>query len=68
MILYATKQTIERFKIQIFEDIQSANKDLAKKVIEEQQNDELLEWGIKLFYFDALLNSLEALFRFKMQR
>ena len=53
MILYATKQTIERFKIQIFEDIQSANKDLAKKVIEEQQNDELLEWGIKLFYFDG---------------
>lgn len=52
MILYATKETIQRFGIPMIDELSDFNQVLAKKVIEEQTGDPLLEWGIKIFYFD----------------
>lgn len=52
MILYATKQTIKDLNIPMIEDLSQFNKIMARKVIEEQTNDRLLEWGLKIFYFD----------------
>ena len=52
MILYATKQTIEDLNIPMIEELSQFNKIIAQKVIEEQTNDRLLEWGLKIFYFD----------------
>ena len=52
MILYATKQTIEDLNIPMIEELSQFNKTMAQKVIEEQTNDRLLEWGLKIFYFD----------------
>ena len=52
MILYATKQTIEDLNIPMIEELSQFNKIMAQKVIEEQTNDRLLEWGLKIFYFD----------------
>ena len=52
MILYATKQTIEDLNIPMIEELSQFNKTMAQKIIEEQTNDRLLEWGLKIFYFD----------------
>lgn len=52
MILYATKQTIKDLNIPMLEDLSQLNKIMAQEVIEEQTNDRLLEWGLKIFYFD----------------
>lgn len=52
MILYATKQTIKDLNIPMIEDLSQLNKIMAQEVIEEQTNDRLLEWGLKIFYFD----------------
>ena len=52
MILYATKQTIKDLNIPMIEELSQFNKTMAQKVIEEQTNDRLLEWGLKIFYFD----------------
>lgn len=52
MILYATKETIQRFGIPMIDELSDFNQVLAKKLIEEQTGDPLLEWGIKIFYFD----------------
>ena len=35
------------------DELSTFNNILANKVIKEQAGDELLEWGLKLFYFDA---------------
>lgn len=53
MILYATKQTIKELNIPIPNELSAFNNIMANKVIEEQSGDELLEWGLKLFYFDS---------------
>ena len=52
MILYATKQTIEDLNIPMIGELSQFNRIMAQKVIEEQTNDRLLEWGLKIFYFD----------------
>lgn len=52
MILYATKQTIKDSNIPMVNELSQFNRVLAQKVIEEQTNDRLLEWGLKIFYFD----------------
>ena len=49
MILYATKQTIEDLNIPMIEELSQFNKIMVQKVIEEQTNDRLLEWGLKIF-------------------
>ena len=53
MILYATKQTIEELDIPMPEELSKFTRDLAIKTIREQQNDDLIKWGLKLFYFDG---------------
>ncbi len=53
MILYATKQTRERFKLKLPEEMSDQMLGAAvRAVIEDEQGDDLLEWGAKLFYFD----------------
>jgi hypothetical protein len=52
MILYATKQTIERFNIKMPYEMHPISEASSNQVIKEQQGDPLLEWGLKLFYFD----------------
>ncbi len=53
MILYFTKQTIERFGIKMPEELSTASGNISKAIIEKEQGDRLLEWGCKLFYFDG---------------
>jgi len=53
MILYATKQTIKELNIPMPDELSTFNQLLSTKVIEQQKNNKLLEWGIKIFYFDG---------------
>ena len=52
MILYATKQTIDRFRIKLPDQMHPDSEAVSNKILEDQQGDALLEWGMKLFYFD----------------
>lgn len=52
MIIYVTKDTAERYKLKMPEDMTSPLKEVAASFIEKQQGDKLLEWGAKIFYFD----------------
>lgn len=53
MIIYATKQTIERYKLKMpHEFADPVMRPLVQAVYEKEQGDLLLEWGAKLFYFD----------------
>ena len=52
MIFYVTKQTFERYKLKIPEDMSFPMNELAKATIARESGDRLLEWGGKLFYFD----------------
>lgn len=53
MILYATKQTIEELDIPMPNELSIFNRIMANKIIDEQTNDSLLEWGLKYFDFDG---------------
>ncbi len=53
MIIYATKQTIERYKLTMPDEFSDpVIQAIASAFYEEEQGDRLLEWGAKLFYFD----------------
>lgn len=53
MIIYATKQTVERYGIKMPEEFQEpVMKQIALDVYNREKGDRLLEWGAKLFYFD----------------
>lgn len=53
MILYATKETFERFKLKLPGEMSDPLIGaLSQAVIDQEQGDRLLEWGAKLFYFD----------------
>ena len=52
MIFYATKETVERLKIKTYDKLSDYSKQIAQNVITNQSGDDLLEWGMKLFYFD----------------
>ena len=52
MIIYATKQTIERYKIVLPQDMHSPIREMALITLQKESGDRLLEWGAKLFYFD----------------
>lgn len=52
MILYATKQTIKELKIPMIDELSGFNKLVSSEVLENQKDNKLFEWGIKLFYFD----------------
>lgn len=53
MILYATKETVERYKIKTPEELSSPMKEIALAVIQKESGDKLREWGCKLLYFDG---------------
>jgi len=52
MIFYATKETVERLRIKTYDKLSDHSKQIAQNVITNQSGDDLLEWGMKLFYFD----------------
>ena len=53
MIIYTTKETFERFKLKLPEEMSSpVVKSLSQATLERERGDGLLEWGGKLFYFD----------------
>jgi hypothetical protein len=52
MIIYATKQTFERYKLKLPTELTPPINVIAGAVIEKEKGDRLLEWGAKLFYFD----------------
>ena len=60
MILHATNQTIKELNIPMPEELSTFNMTLATNVINEQKNDRLLEWGLKLFFFDNI-NCIQAM-------
>lgn len=53
MIFYATKETIKRYNLKTVEEMTTSAKILAQRVVEREKVDRLLEWGIKLFYFEG---------------
>jgi len=53
MILYATKQTIERYKLKMPDGLLPETSTLAHAIIKRDTGSMLCEWGIKLFYFDG---------------
>ncbi|NLY82793.1 MAG: hypothetical protein GX078_08555 [Clostridiales bacterium] len=52
MIIYVTKQTFDRYKLKLPEDLTPPMNKLAQDVIEKESGDNICEWGGKLFYFD----------------
>lgn len=53
MIIYATKQTVDRLKLKMPEEIgEVARRTVALDILLEEGGDPMLEWGAKLFYFD----------------
>lgn len=53
MIIYATKQTIDRYGIKLPENFQDPiMRQIALDVYNGEKDNCLLEWGAKLFYFD----------------
>jgi len=54
MIIYCTKKTIERYKLKMPHELSNIFlRETAKKVIELESGDGLVEWGIKLFFLDG---------------
>ena len=52
MILYVTKKTKERLNIPMINDLSENNRKFATIVYNNEKNNRLLEWGIKIFYMD----------------
>lgn len=53
MIIYVTKETFERYKLKMPEDISDPFVSaVADAVLRKESGDRLQEWGGKLFYFD----------------
>lgn len=52
MIIYATKQTFDRYKLKLPAELTPPLNKIVQEVIKKESGDRLLEWGAKLFYFD----------------
>jgi hypothetical protein len=52
MIFYPTKETIEKYHIPLTKDLKEPFDVLGKNVLAKEKDDRLLEWGMKMFYFD----------------
>lgn len=52
MIIYATKKTVEKYKLKQPSELPAPINILAENVIKEESGNKLLEWGAKLFFFD----------------
>lgn len=52
MIFYATKETLERYKLKTPDQISEPMRPFVKAIIEKEQGNSIYEWGCKLFHFD----------------
>ena len=53
MIIYGTKQTMERYGIPQIKDIQDLKqKEAPTNIYDAEHDDRMLEWGAKVFYFE----------------
>ena len=52
MIYYATKETLQRYKLKTPEQFESEMAPLVQAVVNRERGNRLFEWGCKLFYFD----------------
>lgn len=52
MIIYVTKETFDKYKLNLPKDLKPPFDELARTVMEKEAGDRLCEWGGKLFYFD----------------
>ena len=52
MIYYATKETMQRYKLKTPEQFQSEIAPLVQAVVQRERGNRIYEWGCKLFYFD----------------
>ncbi len=53
MILYTTKATFEEYQLKMPQDLSHQNRIMAQRVLGRETGDKLMEWGVKLFYFDG---------------
>lgn len=54
MIIYATKQTMERYKIQPISELFKPEDNILRDIVNKEIGDEIFEWGAKIFYFDGI--------------
>lgn len=52
MIYYATKETMQRYKLKTPEELESPSAPLVQIVKQMEAGDPIYEWGCKLFYFN----------------
>ena len=52
MIYYATKETIQRYKLKTPDQLKAEIAPYAQAIVEKERGNRLYEWGCKLFYFD----------------
>ena len=52
MIIYTTKETRERLKLKMPNELNPTLSEFIKKVISKESGNFMFEWGAKLFYFD----------------
>lgn len=52
MIFYATKETMQRYKLKTPDQLKSEVAPYAQAIILKERGNRLYEWGCKLFYFD----------------
>lgn len=52
MIYYATKETMQRYKLKTPDEFTSENAPIAQMIVQREKGNRLYEWGCKLFYFD----------------
>lgn len=51
MIIYATKQTFERYKLKLPKELTPPINQIAETVIENERGNKILEWGCKAVLF-----------------
>lgn len=52
MIFYATKKMFERYRLKTIDEFDDSARRVAGAIVQKEQGDRLLEWGVKLFYLD----------------
>lgn len=52
MIFYATKQTMDRYKLKPPEQLDTETAVFAQAIAKRERGNRMFEWGCKLFYFD----------------
>ena len=52
MIFYATKETLERYRLKLPDQFSEPMRPYIKAIIEKERGNSIYEWGCKLFHFD----------------